>query len=567
MADFGTLSSLGIGSGVLKYDVIDKLKNADKEIMIKPIERKLDLVKKREKALSEFITIASTVKSDISGIADGTSFAKVNTNVNGNSVSVSANDGVKAQEFDINVEELAKNDIYESKGFSSVDDQIIDKDVTLSIGVGDKSVSFDLKAGATLNDLKNAINDANAGITASIINTGIGDNPYKLILKANDTGKNNIIKFDYGSITDLGLNATTYTSASYTSDTDKVNSSGATQTFKITINGITYSMDVADGTTVTDFINDINNGNLKDSDGNSLEGISANYNSNTGKIEFHLQQIGDITIDDTNLTTNFNDNTNFTNSNRIQTAANAKFEYNGVEIERSSNKVEDLIVGVTVNLTSTGSSHVSIKNDIDSIIKDLQKFVADYNAMVSNIQSLTAFDKETGNVGLFQGNSDFTSIQSMFSSALFSTMINYETTRTDFNGNQFSVKGFMSLADLGFSMNRHGMLSFDESKFKENYQKHPDLTNRLATMVFTKVNEDFKKMVTDNHSSLNILSQQLKDEEKNYQKRIKSMNEFLNSKYDVMAHQFALYDETINKFNVMSQALTMAIQQAINSKG
>ena len=566
-SDFGALSSLGIASGVLKYDVIDKLKNADKDIMIKPLEVKLDLVKKKEKALNEFITIASTVKSDISSIADGTAFAKVNTNVSGSSVSVSANDGVKPQEFDINVKELAKNDIYESIGFSSIDDQITDKDVTLKIGVGDNSVSFDLKSGATLTDLKDAINNANAGITASIIDTGIGDNPYKLILKANDTGKDNIIKFDYGSITDLGLNATTYTSAKYSSDSDKVNDSGDTQTFKITINGTEYSMDVDDGTTVSDFVDAINNGELKNSDGNSLEGISASYNSDTGKIEFHLQQVGDITIDDTNLTTNFNDNTDFTNSNRIQTAANSKFEYNGVEVERSSNKIEDLIAGVTINLTSEGSSHVSIKNDIDSIVKDLQKFVADYNSMVSNINNLTAFDKDTGNVGLFQGDSTFTRIEGMFSSDLFGTMLSYETTKSDFNGNSYQAKGFMSLADLGFSMNRTGMISFDESKFREAYNSHPDLVEHLATMAFTKVNEDFKRLATDNHSALNILNQELKNEEKNYQKRIKSMNEFLNAKYEVMAKQFAMYDETISKFDAMSQALTMTIQQAINSKG
>ena len=61
MADLGTLSSLGIGSGVLNYDVIDKLKNADKSIMVKPLENKLDLLKKKESALSQFITIGSTV--------------------------------------------------------------------------------------------------------------------------------------------------------------------------------------------------------------------------------------------------------------------------------------------------------------------------------------------------------------------------------------------------------------------------------------------------------------------------------------------------------------------------
>jgi len=371
MADLGTLSSLGIGSGVLNYDVIDKLKNADEKIMVKPLEDKVDLLKKKETALSQFITIGSTVKTDILDIADGTLFAKVNTSVIGSSVEVEANDGVMPQEFSINVNQLAQNDIYESKGFSSLESVINSSSdsVTFDIAVGDTATSITLQPGATLEDLKNAINDANAGVTASIIDTGIGDNPYKLVLKADETGKDNIIKFDYSKPEDLGLNAITYTSAAYSSDTDLVNNSGATQTFSIDINGKTYSMDVADGTIVSDFIDAINNGELKDNDRNSLD-ISADFID--GKIKFNLKAIGDIMINDSNLTTAFNDNTDFTNENRIQQAQNANFTYNGVEVERSSNTIEDLITGVKIELKTTGESTVKIENNVDDIVESIK---------------------------------------------------------------------------------------------------------------------------------------------------------------------------------------------------
>ena len=563
MGDFGALSSLGIGSGVLKYDVIDKLKKADEHIMIDPLKNKLDLTKKREKALSEFITIASTVKSDIMDLADGTLFAKVSTNVSGSSVDVKANDGVKPQNFDVDVEQLAKNDVYQSNGFASTDATITNSDATINIGVGDSSVSIDLKAGATLEDLKDAINNANAGVTAQIINTGVGNNPYKLILKANDTGKDNIIKFDYTSIDDLGLNATTYTSASFNSDTDSVNNSGSTQTFSITINGTKYSMDVADGESVSDFINDLKNGKLTDSDGNSIT-VDASYNN--GKIEFNLKAIGDIQIDDTNLLTDFNNNTDFTNSNRLQTAQDALFKYNGVEIERSSNKVEDLIAGVTINLKSTGLSSVSISSNIDDITKSIQKFVADYNAMQSNLQNLTAFNKETQSVGLFQGYSEFSLFPRRITDDLFGYSLTYETTKKDFNGVDYTAKEIFSATDLGLSLNRNGMLNFDASKFKDAFEKHPDLVSRFASQAFNKVNEDFKSFATGDHSILNTLSQEIKREEKDYENRIKSIEKFLDERYDIMAKQFASYDDMINNFNTMSNALNMAIKQAINSK-
>jgi len=565
MADLGTLSSLGIGSGVLSYDVIDKLKNADESVMVKPLEDKVDLLKKKESALSQFITIGSTVKTDVLDIADGTLFAKVNTSVNGSSVSVEASDGVNPQEFNINVNQLAQNDIYESKGFASLDSIInnTSNSVTIDLGVGSSVTSITLQAGATLEDLKNAINDANAGVTASIIDTGIGSNPYKLVLKADNTGADNIIKLDYSTIEDLGLNAITYKSSVYSSDTDLVNNSGSTQVFSIDINGTTYSMDVADGTTVNDFINAINNGNLKDSNGNSLN-ISASYTN--GSIEFNIKAIGDITINDTNLTTAFNSNTNFTNENRIQTAQNANFLYNGVEVERSSNTIEDLIAGVKIELKSTGESTVSIDNNVDNIVDSIKKFVADYNAMVSNIQNLTAYNEDTGDVGLFQGDSDFTSLESIFSGDLFGTTYTYKTEALDRNGNKYTVNAFFSAANAGFSMDRNGMISFDETKFRESYKENPDITKRWFETTFTKIKDDFERTITGSNSNLSLLDQEIKDEEKRYEDRIDSMKKYLETKYEIMAKQFAAYDEMINKFNAMSQSLTMAIEQAINTK-
>ncbi len=565
MADLGTLSSLGIGSGVLNYDVIDKLKDADKNIMVKPLENKIDILKKKESALSQFITIGSTVKTDILDIADGSLFAKVNTNVNGSSVEVQANDGVMPQEFTIDVKQLAKNDIFESAGFSSLTSTVNSNSqpVSIDIGVGETLSSITLQPGATLEDLKNAINDAKAGVTATIIDTGIGENPYKLVLKAEETGKDNIIKFDYSKLEDLGLNTVVYKSAHYSADTDLVNKSGSTQTFSIDINGKTYSMDVADSASVKDFIDAINNGELKDNEGNSLD-ISADFVD--GYIQFNLKAIGDIKINDDNLTTSFNENTDFTNDNRIQTAQNSKFTYNGVEIERSSNTVEDLITGVKIELKSTGESKIKIDNNIDSIVESIKKFVADYNAMVSNIQNLTAFNKDTGDVGLFQGDGDFTRLESIFSKDLFGTTFSYKTEKMDRNGNKYTLNAFFSAANAGFSMDRNGMISFDESKFKESYQENPDITQRWFETTFTKLKDDFEKTITGDNSNLSLLNNEIKDEEKRYEERIDAMKEFLDTKYEIMAKQFAAYDEMINKFNAMSQSLTMAIEQALNTK-
>ena len=567
MADLGTLSSLGISSGVLNYDLINKLKEADKSAMVKPLENKYDLLKKKESALSQFVTIGSTVKTDILDLADGTLFAKVSTNVNGNSVNVTADDGVKPQTFDINVTQLAQNDVYQSKGFASKD-ALINSSSTeqkIIIGAGSVSTTVSIPAGATLEDLKDAINNANTAITASIIDTGVGNNPYKLVLKTNNTGKDNYIKFNYSGIENLKLNALNYTSATYTSDTDLVNNSGSDQTFSIDVNGTTYSMSVADGTTVSDFIDALNNGDLKDSEGNSLK-VNASYNNDTNATNFDIQAIGNISINDTGLTTNFNDNTDFSNENRLQTAQDAVFDYNGVEVHRNSNIIEDLITGVKIELQNTGNSTAAISSNINDMVETIKKFVADYNQMISNLQSLTAYDKEAGTVGLFQGDSDFTMLESRFSNDIFGVVLSNKITKKDLNGNEYTVNNVFTASDVGFSINKAGMISFDEEKFKEAFNKDSDLTNRLFGDMFTRLKTDFESTITGDHSNLNLLDQELKSEEDRYHDRVDAMNKYLETKYEIMAKQFAAYDEMINKLNVQTQVLQQTIEAAIAAK-
>ncbi|RUM55982.1 MAG: flagellar cap protein, partial [Nautilia sp.] len=119
MADFGALSSLGAGSGVLTYDVIDKLKKADEAVMIDPFKKRLETTQKEEKNLTELLTQINLFKSSISDFKDGTIFAKRLADVNGSSVSAQVNPGVAVQTITMDVEQLAKNDIYQSKGFDS----------------------------------------------------------------------------------------------------------------------------------------------------------------------------------------------------------------------------------------------------------------------------------------------------------------------------------------------------------------------------------------------------------------------------------------------------------------
>jgi len=564
-----SLSSLGVGSGVLTYDVIDKLKKADESNMVSPFKRRLEDTKNRENALSSLTTQLSLFKTSIADFKDGEIFQKRTTDISGSSVTANVSSGVAVQNISMNVTQLAQNDIFQSKGYSSENSNINDtgSSQTLKLNYAGQSADIKLDDGGTLSDLKEAINNSDIGVTASIIDTGNGDNPYKLILKGNETGKDNIIKLNYGNIDDLGFNQEVYQSKEYSADTDKVNDSGDTQTFKISVNGTDFSMDLDDGATVKDMVDKINNGDMKDSDGNSLSGLTAKYED--GHIKLHMQNIGDISITDDNLTTAMNDNTDTTNSNRVQTAQNSKFTYNGVDIERDSNKIEDLVIGLTLNLENTGKTTINIKQDTEGIQKTVNDFVSGYNSIVSKIQDLTKYDEDTKTAGVFQNESTISSIPRDLSSNLFNSFTMDTATKKDRNGQDYDVNISLNATDFGFTMNRTGFLDFDSSKFADLLKTKPDKVEDFLSGddgAFTKMLDSINSLTQGPNSTLELLSQQYTNEEKSYQSTIDKTQDRLNARYETMAAQFASYDSMINSYNIQSQTIIQAIDAMVASK-
>ena len=96
--------------------------------------------------------------------------------------------------YSLNITALAQNHQIASQGFSKEEAAKIGTG-TITITVGDaspKTITIDTGSG-TLDGLKNAINNANVGVTASVINDGTTSNPYRLLLTADKTGAKNKI--------------------------------------------------------------------------------------------------------------------------------------------------------------------------------------------------------------------------------------------------------------------------------------------------------------------------------------------------------------------------------------
>ena len=190
----GSLSNIGLGSnGALNYDIIEKLRGVDNSNQVSPIDKKLESNATKLSDLSILTTLTASLKSTTSPLSDELSYLQRSTTVNGDSVSIDVEAGTLVQDFSIDVINLAKSDIKESKAFSTKDALFASGDDTITISIDGDDYTIDVNATTTLAELKDEIFDKTDGkVSASILNVG-GSEPYKLILKSTQTGEDQSI--------------------------------------------------------------------------------------------------------------------------------------------------------------------------------------------------------------------------------------------------------------------------------------------------------------------------------------------------------------------------------------
>ncbi|WP_195835333.1 flagellar filament capping protein FliD [Helicobacter pylori] len=192
----GSLSSLGLGSKVLNYDVIDKLKDADEKALIAPLDKKMEQNVEKQKALVEIKTLLSSLKGPVKTLSDYSTYISRKSNVTGDALSASVGAGVPIQDIKVDVQNLAQGDINElGAKFSSRDDVFSQVDTTLKFYTQNKDYAVNIKSGMTLGDVAQSITDATNGEVMGIVMKTGGNDPYQLMVNTKNTGEDNRIYF------------------------------------------------------------------------------------------------------------------------------------------------------------------------------------------------------------------------------------------------------------------------------------------------------------------------------------------------------------------------------------
>ena len=285
-----------------------------------------------------------------------------------------------------------------------------------------------------------------------------------------------------------------YQSKGFKSRSDTLTGITSDQSLTLSVGDKSVDIKVGASTTLEDIINQINDGA-----GDAIKASIVNTGGENGykmilqskesgeknQIKFSvkgdkadgakavLEKLGFMTNqteikDDKNQVTGYNltidTNNTSAGGKQLQKAQDAKFNFNGIDITRSSNSVDDLIVGVTFNLnnvdeknSTTGAlkeSVITIGKDTDAVVKSLKSMVTAYNDLISNVSTATSYDRENGVAGTLNGMSEITGIKRKLQNL-------FESSNSDGK----------SLQSFGFSFTEKGVLSVDESKLKDTISK------------------------------------------------------------------------------------------------
>ena len=208
------ISSLGVGSGLDLSSLLQNLVASERA----PTENRLN---KQEATIQAKISAYGTLRGGLSSLESPLKRLseyeprQTVTNSDKSALAVTADADAPNGNFKIDVKHLASaqslattvNDasLFTEKADTTVVNEGETGTLSIQVGSGDAvEINLDASDGAlSLGDLRDAINDSDAGVTASIIND---DNGSRLVLTSNETGADNTIKMTASGLASAGFN-------------------------------------------------------------------------------------------------------------------------------------------------------------------------------------------------------------------------------------------------------------------------------------------------------------------------------------------------------------------------
>ncbi|MBT0825239.1 flagellar filament capping protein FliD [Campylobacter lari] len=481
----GSLGSLGIGSGVLTSDTLNKLKEAEMHANLKFYNSQLETNSSRQKDLAELEAKLLAFQTAVNSLGDASQFnqKKVSPSVSGDSAAASLTVGSLSSltNMKVIVDQLAQKDVYQSNGFKDKTSSVLQNlglqgTKSFTITQDGKEYKIEIDQSTTVAQLAEKINSATGGkVEAKIVNTGDKENPYRLVVQSKDTGTQNNISFsgdedllkgmgwelDKNSISAGGLfgfrengnNDKTQISGTLSSKpngSDKLLNSGDGKTSLTFVvkNGDTYdryTIDIDESTTYDSLAEQISkktNGKVnleltdtgatfKTTNGAELGifdgGYAVDEDGNIDKANYTRDEKATKLLSEKfgitlDTSTPQGYNVSKDNENHIQKGMDAIFSVDGVQMTRPTNIITDISPDTTLELKQKGEISFNVTQDTAAIAESLESLATAYNDLMLNLTAATKYDPDAGTKGNFVGVNAISNIKSQINNILLQTI-------------------------------------------------------------------------------------------------------------------------------------------------
>lgn len=309
----------------------------------------------------------------------------------------------------------------------------------LAIKTSSGSTSLITPKNNTLAGVRDAINASDAGVSASIVSDGTKSH---LVISSKETGTGSSVKVTgTGDFSVFNFDPSGKLSSK---SFDGAHTFGA-GTLKLGHGNATVDLNVAAGATLDAIKNEINNHT-------TATGITATVVADGANQRLELTTSNGESISLTG-TDSFADLTN-NMMGESQKAQDAKVVIDGVTVTSKTNKVENAITGISLDLQRPTAADdiysMSVSNDSGGINTAINKFIDAYNALSRMLTEKTAYNQESKVAGALQGDSTARSIMTQM----------YKTMTETVAGNG----AFSTLAAIGVTYQTDGTFKVEADK-------------------------------------------------------------------------------------------------------
>ena len=332
-----------------------------------------------------------------------------------------------------------------------------------------------------------------------------------------------------------------------------INDSGSSKLFQYTYAGTQRSLTVADGTTLE---------NLRDliNDDTSNPGVSATIvNDGVGGAPYRLIIKGNdtgatntVTIDAGTTLDGSGGTTDFTFAafTELKTASDADITIDGLQIKRSANAITDVISGMTINLSKDGgaTSKITVTADRETIKTQINDFVTAYNEVIDVISKNSTYDSTTNVSGLFLGERTASGIQSTLRGIISSTVSGQP--------NDMNI-----LAQLGITTNsKTGKLDVNsgtmDTKIASDMTDVETFFTTASTGIANQIYDYVNTVTSTVDGSVTLREKGLQDLIKNIDDTVKNMQYRLDKEQDDLVRKFTSLESLVSGYNAIGNFLS-----------